>query len=69
MSPERMVISRATVGLRSAMGAKKKPGPASREGFGCAGPGVGTTSGGDAFLFGLIHRQADQVVEGAQRSL
>ncbi len=49
---------------------KKKPGPASREGSGCAGPGVGTMlSGGDGFLLRLIYRQADQVVEGAQRCL
>ncbi|PMQ03105.1 hypothetical protein DyAD56_20495 [Dyella sp. AD56] len=54
------------VWLTGHLARKKKPGPASREGSGCAGPGVGATlSGGDGFLFRLIYRQANQVVEGA----
>lgn len=35
-----MVISLAARRLRAFRARKKKPGPASREGFGCAGPGV-----------------------------
>jgi len=40
MSEQPMVISLATRRLRAFRARKKKPGPASREGVGCAGPGV-----------------------------
>jgi len=49
---------------------KKSPALCAGRGIGSTGPGVGTaSSGGDGFFFGLFHRQADQVIEGAQGRL